>query len=129
MITTDFFRKQQEAGCIADRVNSFFDDFQIGTLMNKAGIKKLRGATPRAVLTAIFLLPFIGANFYRGIVHNDALGFKKDAAYALLKNPCHNWRTFFLGVARVVVRFMEVLTSERREKVLIIDDSVYSERR
>ena len=81
MITTDFFRKQQEAGRIVERVNSFFDDFQIGTLLNKAGIKKLRGATPRAVLTAIFLLPFIGANFYRGIVHNDALGFKKDAAY------------------------------------------------
>ena len=124
MITTDFFRKQQEAGRIVDRVNSFFDDFQIGTLLNKAGIKKLRGATPRAVLTAIFLLPFIGANFYRGIVQNDALGFKKDAAYALLKNPRHNWRTFFQGVARVIVRFMEVLTSERREKVLIIDDSV-----
>ena len=81
VITTDFFRKQQEAGRIVERVNSFFDDFQIGILLNKAGIKKLRSATPRTVLTAIFLLPFISANFYRGIVHNDALGFKKDAAY------------------------------------------------
>ena len=48
MITTDFFRKQQEAGCIVDRVNSFFDDFQINPLLNKAGIKKLRDA-PRAL--------------------------------------------------------------------------------
>ena len=129
MITTDFFRRQQEAGRIVDRVNSFFDDFQIGTLLNKAGIKKLRGATPRAVFTAIFLLPFIGANFYRGIVQNDSLKFKKDAAYALLKNPRHNWRKFLWGVARLVVRFLEVLTSERREKVFVIDDSVYDRHR
>ena len=53
MNTTDFFRKQQEAGHIVERVNSFFDDFQIGILLNKAGIKKLRDAPPSAVLTAI----------------------------------------------------------------------------
>ena len=129
MLTTDFFRKQQEAGQIADRVATFFDDFQIGSLLNKAGIKKLRGAKPRALFTAIFLLPFIGANFYRGIVQNDSLGFKKDAAYALLKNPRHNWRKFLLGLARLTVRFMEVLTSERREKVFVIDDSVYDRHR
>ena len=64
MDCTNFFHGQQETGQIADRIATFFDDFQVGTLLNKAGIKKLRGATPRAVLTAIFLLPFIGANFY-----------------------------------------------------------------
>ena len=129
MDCTHFFHGQQETGQIADRVATFFDDFQVGTLLNKAGIKKLRGATPRAVFTAIFLLPFIGANFYRGIVRNDSLKFKKDAAYALLRNPRHNWRKFLWGVAGLVVRFLDVLTSERREKVFVIDDSVYDRHR
>ena len=129
MDCTHFFHGQQETGQIADRVATFFDDFQVGTLLNKAGIKKLRGATPRAVFTAIFLLPFIGANVSRGIVRNDSLKFKKDAAYALLRNPRHNWRKFLWGVARLVVRFLEVLTSERREKVFVIDDSVYDRHR
>ena len=44
------------------------------------------------------------------------------AAYEFLKNPRYNWRKFLLGLVTVVVRFMDVLTSEQREKVLIIDD-------
>ena len=129
MIDTNFVRELQEAGRIDDRIASFFHDFRIGTLLNKAGIKKPRGASPLALFAAIFLLPFSGANFYRGIVKNDNLGFKKDAAYALLRNPRHNWRRLLLGVARPIIRFMEVLTSERREKVFVIDDTVYDRHR
>jgi hypothetical protein len=77
------------------------------------------------VFTAIFSLPFSGVNFSRGIVNNPELGFQKDSAYEYLKNPRYNWRKFLLGLVTVVVRFMDVLTSEQREKVLIIDDSTY----
>lgn len=82
-----------------------------------------------AVFTAIFALPFGGVNFSRGIVHNQELGFQKDSAYEFLKNPRYNWRTFLLCLVTVVVRFMDVLTSEQREKVLIIDDSTYDRSR
>lgn len=129
MIDTNFVRELQEAGCIDDCIASFFRVFSIGTLLNKAGIKKLRGASPKALFAAIFLLPFIGANFYRGIVKNHALGFKKDAAYALLRNPRHNWRSFLLGLAKPIIRFMEALTSAPRVKVFVIDDTVYDRRR
>ena len=69
------------------------------------------------------------ANIYRGIVKNGGLAFKKDAAYALLRNPRHNWRSFLLSIAKPLIRFMEALTSERREKVFVIDDSVYDRHR
>ena len=59
------------------------------------------------------------------VVNNLELGFQKDSAYEFLKNPRYNWRKFLLGLVTVVVRFMDVLTSEQREKVLIIDDSTY----
>ena len=129
MIDTHFVRELQEAGRIDDRIATFFHEFHIGTLLNKAGIKKLRGASPKALFAAIFLLPFKGANFYRGIVKNDGLAFKKDAAYALLRNPSHNWRRFLSNVAKPIIRFMEALTSERREKVFVIDDTVCDRRR
>ena len=129
MMTTAFVRELQEAGRIDDRIATFFHDFSIGTLLNKAGIKKLRGASPLALFAAIFLLSFKGANFYRGIVKNGGLAFKKDAAYALLRNPRHNWRSFLLSIARPLIRFMEALTSERREKVFVIDAGVYDRHR
>ena len=81
------------------------------------------------MFTTIFSLPFSGVNFSRGIVNNPELEFRKDAAYEFLKNPRYNWRKFLLGLVTVVVRFMDVLTSEQREKVLIIDDSTYDRSR
>ena len=124
MIDTNFLRELQEAGRIDDHIAAFFRDFRIGTLLNKAGIKKLRGASPRTLFAAIFLLPFIGANFSRGIVKNHALTFKKDAAYNLLRNPRHNRRRFLSSVAKPIIRFMKVLAGEHRVKVFVIDDTV-----
>ena len=124
-----YHQEQQEAKRLHDRISSFMEDFKVGTLLGGSGIRKLRGAKPLAVFTAIFTLPFGGVNFSRGIVNNQTLGFQKDSAYAFLKNPRYNWRKFLLSLVTVVVRFMDMLTSEQREKVLIIDDSTYDRSR
>lgn len=129
MDRNQYYQEQQEAKRLHDRISSFMEDFKVGTLLGSSGIRKLRGAKPLAVFTAIFTLPFGGVNFSRGIVNNCTLGFKKDSAYEFLKNPRYNWRKFLLGLVTVVVRFMDVLTSEQREKVLIIDDSTYDRSR
>ena len=49
MIDTHFVRELQEDGRIDDRIAAFFREFSIGTLLNKAGIKKLRGASQKAL--------------------------------------------------------------------------------
>jgi hypothetical protein len=126
---TQNYQEQQEAKRLQNRISSFLEDFKVGTLLSGSGIRKLRGAKPLAVFTTIFSLPFCGVNFSRGIVNNPELQFGKDAAYEFLKNPRYNRRKFLLGLVTVVVRFMDVLTSEQREKVLIIDDSTYDRSR
>ena len=122
-------QNQQEAKQLQSRISSFFGEFQIGTLLNKSGIRKLRGASPMTLFSAIFMLPFEGNNFHRGIVTNVCLPFRKNAAYELLKNPRHNWRKFMLTLAVQVSNFFSLLTSEDREKVLIFDDSTYDRSR
>jgi len=67
-------------------------------------------------------------NFYRGIVLEDQLGFGKDAAYNLLRNPRANWRRFLLLLSTMLCRAVSLLTSEERGKVLVIDDSSYDRR-
>ena len=126
---TQNYLEQQEAKRLQNRISSFLEDFKFGTLLSGSGIRKLRGAKPLAVFAAIFSLPFSGVNFSRGIVNNQELAFGKDAAYEFLKNPRYNWRKFLLGLVTVVIRFLDVLTSEQREKVLIIDDSTYDRSR
>ena len=122
-------QEQQEAKRLQSRIFSFIGDFRIGTLLNKNGIRKLRGVSPLTIFSTIFMLPFEGNNFYRGIVTNTHLPFKKNAAYDLLKNPCHNWRKFMLTLAVQVSNFFSRLTNDAREKVLIFDDSTYDRSR
>ena len=120
---------QQEAIRLENTINSFFNDFQLGHLLNAAGIRKLRGAAPLKVFGAIFRLPFARNNFFRGIAKNQALGFGKDAAYNLLRNPRHNWRKFMLSLAVKIVTVFSMLTDGEREKVLIFDSSTYDRSR
>ena len=94
MSHTQYYQEQQEAKRLQNRISSFLEDFKFGTLLSGSGIRKLRGAKPLAVFTAIFSLPFSGVNFSRGIVNNPELQFRKDAAYEFLKNPRYNWRKF-----------------------------------
>jgi len=129
MDITKQYQEQQEAKQLQSRISSFIGDYQIGTLLNKSGIRKLKGISPLLLFSAIFQLPFEGNNFYRGIVTNTALPFRKNAAYELLKNPRHNWRRFLLFLAVQVANFFSRLTNDDREKVLIFDDSTYDRSR
>ena len=98
-------------------------------MLNDSGIRKLRGASPLKVFGAIFKLPFDGKNFFRGIAKNQMLGFGKDAAYNLLRNPRHNWRKLMLGLAVKIVTVFSLLTDSERKKVLIFDSSTYDRNR
>ncbi len=120
------FDEQQEVKHLQSRISLFINGFQVGAMLNLSGIRKLRGVLPLALFLAIFLLPFEGNNFFQGIVKNKALPFKKDAAYELLKNPRHNWRKFMLVLVIKIISFFNQLTDDKREKVLIIDDSAYN---
>lgn len=129
MNTTKQYHGQQEAKRLNDRISAFMADLKVGTMLQKSGIRKLRGVSPLTLFTTIFKLPFEGVNFSRGIVLNSALDFRKDAAYELLRNPRHNWRKFMLALTAIMVRFFAVLTNDDREKVLILDDSTYDRSR
>ena len=119
------YEKQQEAIRLHNKIDTFFDNFTIGTLLNKSGIRKMRGISPITLLKAIFILPFEGNNFFRGIVSDNRQEFKKDAAYELLKGPRYNWRKLLLFLAVRIVCVLGLLTDKDRKKVLIIDDSTY----
>ena len=129
MDTTKQYQGQQEAKRLHDRISTFMVDLKVGTLLRRSGIHKLRGVSPLTLFSTIFKLPFETANFSRGIVLNSSLGFRKDAAYELLRNPRHNWRKFMLALAAIMARYFAVLTDDAREKVLIFDDSTYDRSR
>ena len=114
---------------VHSKIDGFFDRFRIGTLLHRCGVRKRHGHGVRSLTQAIFTLPFVGKNFYRGIVINKHLGFGKDAAYQILKGTTFNWRRLLLRLGQQLYSFFNRLTDEDRETVLIIDDSSYDRSR
>jgi hypothetical protein len=114
---------------IQSKIDDFFSRFKIATLMHRCGVRKHHGHSVRSLTKAIFTLPFIGKNFFRGIVLNNELPFGKDAAYELLKGQTYNWRRLLLSLGARLFQVINLLTSEERESVLIIDDSPYDRSR
>jgi len=124
------FDPQSQANIqVLDQIDDFFDKFRIGTLLHRCGIRKRHGYGVRSLTKAIFALPFIGKNFFRGIVINDNSDVGKDAAYDFLKACNYNWRRLLLLIAARLHCIFNGLTTDQRESVLIVDDSPYDRSR
>ncbi len=114
---------------INSQFEAFFKCFTIGTLLDRAGIRKRHGYCVCSLIKTIFTLPFIGKNFFRGIVINEDVDFGKDAAYQVLRCSRYNWRKLVLALAVKLHGFFTRLTNDNRQSVLIIDDSTYDRSR
>lgn len=121
--------QSQDTIKINSQIDAFFKAFTIGSLLDRAGIRKRHGYHVCSLIKTIFTLPFIGKNFFRGIVINEDIDFGKDAAYQVLKCEKYNWRKLVLALAVKLHGFFNHLTDEDRKNVLIIDDSTYDRSR
>jgi len=114
---------------VQGQIDAFFSQFRIGSLLHRCGIRKRNGHSVGSLIKTIFTLPFVGQNFFRGIVLNSSLAFGKDAAYELLKGSTYNWRRLLLLLARRLYTQFDRLTDDERDCVLILDDSTYERSR
>jgi hypothetical protein len=87
------------------KIDGFFNQFKIATSLHQCGIRKRHGHSVRTLILAIFTMPFVGENFFRGIANNDNLVFGKDAAYDVLKGCQSNWRKLLLGIGAKLYGF------------------------
>jgi hypothetical protein len=115
---------------VRTRIEKFLAEFKVGTLLNSAGIRKLRGISPLLALKTIFELAFCGRNIFSGIHLNDGASMGKDVLYRFLGCERFNWRRFLGSLAqRVINTFLVPLTNKDREKVLILDITIYNRAR
>lgn len=129
MIHNSIAPQTQADICILDKIDDFFNRFNIASTLHRCGIRKHRGHSVRSLIKTIFTLPFVGKNFFRGIVINKERPFGKDAAYELLKGCSSNWRRLLLLLGTRLYGCFNRLTDETRESVLIVDDSPYDRSR
>ena len=129
MIHSNIDNETQADIRILGKIDNFFNQFNIATLLHRCGVKKRHGHSVRSLIMAIFTLPFLEKNFFRGIVTNKNVTFGKDAAYEVLKRSTSNWRRLLLSIGMKLYHFLNRLTDDDRESVLIVDDSPYDRSR
>ncbi|MBF9019049.1 MULTISPECIES: transposase [unclassified Oceanispirochaeta] len=108
------------------RIDKFMKENSIYRNLQKSGIIKVRGIPVFRILTLIFSLVFYGKNWYQfKKVNREDTAEGKDAVYRLLNEPRFNWEKFLSLVTFSIVKKISRLTSDLREKVLIVDDSFF----
>ena len=109
----------------------FFKESNISSFLRQSNIRKETGVSPLILFQFLFSLVLSGKNLYRtlnsGKLHAPA---KEDTIYRFLKNPTFNWRKFLVLVSTFLIKTKLIpLTSNDRERVLILDDSTYDRNR
>ncbi len=108
---------------------SYFSSLKVGSMLNKAGITKTKGASPLELFTIVFNLAFIGKNFFEGVVRNKKITVCKDTVYNFLNSPTYNWRRFTLLLCSQIYFIIKNLLDDSSEEVLIFDDTTYDRSR
>ena len=103
---------------------------KINTMLRKANITKSKGIAVNHIFQMLIVLTFYGKNLYRLLNSNQGLDMpSKDAFYRFLNYPKYAWRRFLLMLATKVISTFDGLTSQKRVKVFVLDDSLYSRAR
>jgi hypothetical protein len=116
---------------LEDHVSIFMKQYRIGALLKRSNFHKSKGISCATVFRFLLLLVFTGKNLYRTL-QSDTREYphKGDTVYRFLNNARHNWRKFLLLFSSGIIKeFLKPLTSEDRDDVLIIDDSLFSRNR
>lgn len=106
------------------QIQKLFKHLKINQLLHAANIRKSCGIAVQEIFEFIFMLALFGKNQYRFLESKRAQGLpKKDVYYNFLNNPHYAWRKFLLLFASKVTEHFDQLTSDKRVRAFIIDDS------
>ena len=125
-IITEKVYDEQEQNAIISR---FFKKFQLGKALTASNFYKEKGTQPVELLRYLFELVFTNKNLYRSYTAEPQEGKKKNTVYRFLNSKTGDWCKLLFQVAMRVIMLVLPLTNEKRENVLIVDDTLYSRSR
>lgn len=106
-------------------IDNFFSEFNISSFLKKSNFYKSKGVPCLIILKYLFSLIFTHKNFYRHLDSNN-VDFKKDTVYRFLNSANYNWQRFLAYLSSVIINEkLNNLTNKKRERVFIVDDSIY----
>ena len=122
-------QKAEENKQISERIKNFMKRFDVSSALKSSNAVKIKGFAVIEIFQYIFMLVFAHRSIYMDM-KRDTVPFAKDTVYRFLNSARINWLKFTTRLsAKIIEDDISPLTSEQREKVLIIDDSVFERNR
>lgn len=111
------------------KIQGFFRKYKIGELLRQCNFCREKGISAVKILLFLFLLPFRNRSMY-ALSRSGKMEFDDNTVYRF-KNSIHaNWLRFTTSLAaKIIHEMLEPLTGKDRERVLILDDTVFSRNR
>ncbi len=111
-----------------DTISRFLKDFKIGKLLRKCNAVKEKGVPVLDVFRYLLCIVFSDRSMYMqfktGSVHEN---FDDNTVYRFKNSVKTNWNRFIRLLSETVINlFLRNLTSDEREDVFIVDDSLYA---
>lgn len=124
-IITYFENKEKQ---LEGKIDSFFKKYQIGKLLSKCNANKEKGVPVVSIMKYKVQNAFIGRSMYmQQKTGSFKESFSKNTVYRFLNSTKTNWLRFTSILAsKIVNEDIKSLTSDEREDVFIIDDSLFN---
>lgn len=107
-----------------------FKELNVSKHLNSAGFKGKFGFTCAYLFRLIFVLLFRQKNWFRLLESNKGESFPgKDTVYRFLNHPGFAWRKFLTSLSTESIERVDALTSQKRVKAFIFDDSMFERNR
>jgi hypothetical protein len=115
---------------LPDEIHVVFKQLKMLQHLRKANITKALGFTCSYLFQLVFSLVFHNKNWFRLLESKPNQSHPaKDAVYRYLNCPTYAWRKFLTLLSSFTIQKTDALTSDKRVKVLVVDDSSYERNR
>lgn len=121
---------QAEKNQLPIEIRSSFDELKVLKHLRKSGITKKFGFSCGYLFQLVFVLIFHHRNWFQLLESAKGEAFPgKDAVYRFLNHAGFAWRRFLLSLSAEAVKKTNSLTSSKRVRAFVIDDSMYERNR
>ena len=106
-------------------LNYFFRTFRVASIFKRVGASQTKHISALDIFRKLFELVFAHKSFYMAsILNKDTLGMSKSTVSRFLTSCNINWLRFMTLLSKNVISHVEPLTSKKRIKTFIADDTV-----
>lgn len=118
-----------KGGCNHERIRNFMKRFSVSSALKSSNAVKIKGFAVIEIFQCLFMLVFAHRSIYMDM-KKETVTVANDTVYRFLNSARINWLKFTTRLsAKIIEDAIAPLTSEQRENVLIIDDSVFERSR